>query len=80
MKVICIQSRDGIPDEDPIVIPPLKGEIPTQTLQRKFKGAEYRDWNVEPTSDGFHAWKEYSDGDGTVDRPNRKDRYFKLVK
>ena len=96
MRVICEQHRNGIPDEDPpIVIPALTGEkywlawpdaqgheeSSPEVLARKLKGAENRGWNVERTSaKEFHAWKVYPDGDGTADRPHRKDRYFRIVR
>lgn len=94
MRVICEQHRDGVADDYVTVIPPLKGEKfarrwPDEkrkgesvalTLQRKLEGAEYHGWQVERTSETeFHAWKEYSDGDGTIERPHRKDRYFRIV-
>lgn len=78
--VICVQYRDGIEDEEPIVIPPLENETVYQTLERKMKGADLHDWNVEKISETeFRAWKEYADGNGTPDRPNKKDRYFRIV-
>lgn len=92
MKVVCEQYVDGIQVGDDVVIPELvgvgrcgesvverNGETPNETLERKLLGAKYHGWNVERTKDGFHAWKLYSDGDGTPDRPNRKDRYFRIV-
>jgi hypothetical protein len=79
MRVVCEQHRDGIPDEHVTVIPALKREPAKATLERKLAGAEYRGWTVERTSETeFHVWKEYVDGDGTPDRPHRKDRYFRL--
>jgi len=81
VKIICEQYRDGVKDDAaPLVIPKLKNEKPEQTLERKFKGAEKRGWIVEWVSDiEFHAWKYYTDGDGTPERPNRKDRFFKVI-
>lgn len=96
MKVVCEQHRDGVPDADPpIVIPALEGakfherwpdeegeqESAALTLERKLAGAENRGWSVERRSVGeFHAWKLYSGGEGTLDRPHRKDRYFRIVR
>ena len=92
MRVICEQYRDGAPDDDVIEVPPLEGEkyearyeekgaeTPAQTLARKMAGAENRGWQVKILSNlEFHAWKEYADGDGTPERPSRKDRYFRIV-
>jgi len=81
MKVICEQYRDGVKDDaPPIVIPKLKNESVSKTLERKMNGADLHGWDIERMNDNeFHAWKEYSDGDGTPDRPNRKDRYFRIV-
>lgn len=78
MKVICEQYRDGVPDGDPLVVPPLNGETTVETLARKLAGAIDKGWTVLTSIDSFHAWKIYSDGDGTHDRPNRKDRYFSI--
>jgi len=95
MRVICEQYRDGVPDEHVTEIPRLEGEkywrawpdaqgqeeSSPEILERKLLGAEYHGWQVERTSaTEFHAWKEYEDGDGTPDRPNRKDRYFRIVR
>lgn len=81
MKVICEQFRDGIRDEAPVIIVlPLDDELVEGTLDRKLLGAENHGWNVEWVSDiEFHAWKYYADGDGTIDKPNRKDRFFRII-
>lgn len=92
MRVICEQHRDGVPDEHVTEIPELRGvgrcgeeiveregETPAETMERKLLGARYHGWSVELTADGFHAWKEYGDGDGTPERPHRVDRYFRMV-
>lgn len=81
MAVVCEQYRDGVPDEHVVLIPPLPGEDDAATLERKRYGAEeLHGWRVEQVSETeFHAWKEYVDGDGTPDRPHRKDRYFRIV-
>lgn len=92
MRVICEQHRDGVPDDYVVEVSPLRGEkyeahyecqgseTPAETLARKLTGAENRGWQVEATSDTeFHAWKLYADGDGTPERPHRKDRYFRIV-
>lgn len=93
MRVVCEQLRDGIPDAAPVDVPGLvgegrhgaeiverDGETPAETLARKLAGAEYHGWQVARIAETeFHAWKEYADGDGTPDRPHRKDRYFRIV-
>lgn len=78
--VVCEQHRDGVPDEYVTVIPPLEGETDLETLDRKLAGAQQHGWQVEllPAIAGFHAWKQYADGRDTIDRPYRKDRYFRI--
>jgi hypothetical protein len=78
VEVVCEQHRDGVPDEYVIVVPPLHGETAEDTLARKRDGAERHGWAVEGIADGFHAWKEYGNGEGVRDRPYRKDRYFRI--
>lgn len=90
-RVVCEQYRDGeldgineIPELHGVGrcgegIVERSGETPEQTLERKRLGAVYHGWEVESIPDGFHAWKEYADGDGTPGRPYRKDRYFRVV-
>lgn len=83
MPVICEQHRDGVPDDYVVEVQRDKhnpDETDAETLERKLAGAEYHGWQVERTSETeFHAWKEYGDGDGTIEAPNRKDRYFRIV-
>jgi len=78
--VVCEQHRDEVLDIAPvIVIGPLAGETDEQTLERKLAGAIAHGWQTESIADGFHAWKLYTDGDGTLSRAHRKDRYFRIV-
>jgi len=79
-RLIVTQFHDGVKTDEREV--PLKQGVRNieDMMEVKLESAENKGWTIERTNDGFHAWKEYSDGDGTIGRPNRKDRYFKLVK
>ena len=79
MKLLVTQFHDGEQTDEREV--PLKEGIKTleDMMEVKLESAESKGWNIERIDDGFHAWKEYDDGNGTLERPNRKDRYFRIV-
>jgi predicted TIM-barrel fold metal-dependent hydrolase len=80
VRVVVLQLNDGVPNGVEFDVPPRReGETAAETLANKAASHKNRGWTIEPTEDGFHAWKEYPEEEYPNRPAERKDRFFRLV-
>jgi hypothetical protein len=72
MPVYVRQLNNGEQSgSETVIAPQHDGQADEALLELKRASHQGKGWNVEPTGNGFHAWKVY-EGWG------RKDRYFEV--